>query len=225
MVSVRGMVGAAIAAAAAALAAAAAATPAAAQSSMQKSLERVAGYGDGCAASPPSVPFNASLIGRAPTLSFECYRPRTPLRFRVRADALVMTDEDGGGYNVKCAGEVIALRWAKAWQRPSFNVKKGIDIGKAFGDYNKLPDRFGDSCDAARAELGVKDVQYGPWGPGRSEFTRLLCLMTRIVRRLRDFRCDSINGPSRFSPAVLDSPWASLVTFLETVAFQYNIPV
>jgi len=223
MVSVRGVAGLAIAAAAAL--AAAAATPTAAQSSAQTDLERIAGLGDACASSPPSVPFNASLIGRAPTLSFECYRPRTPFRFRVRADALVMTDEDGGGYNVKCAGEVIALRWAKAWQRPSFNVKKGIDIGKAFGDYNKLPARFGDSCDAARAELGVKDVQYAPFGPGRADFTRLLCVMTRIVRRLRDFRCDSINGPVRFSPVVLDSPWASLVTFLETVAFQYNIPV
>lgn len=225
MVARRGLVGLAAAAAAACLAAAAAAPPAAAkvwptESSIASGVDRVAG----CAALAPATPFNASALGTYGA-AFECYRPRSPLKLIVRRKAVVMTDEDGGGYNVACAGDVIALRWGRAWERrPYFNVKPGVDINAAFGSYN-LPERFGGSCNAVRAELGISDVAVEPWGPARSDFIRLLCLMVRLARGVRDFRCDSINGPSRFEPPVLDTPMASLVVFLESIAYSYNVPV
>ncbi|KAK1865436.1 hypothetical protein I4F81_007967 [Pyropia yezoensis] len=226
MVTRRGL--ASLAAAAAAVAAAAAAstlTPAAAAVwSSESSLERAAGRGAGCAAAAPATPFNASALGTY-SAAFECYRPRSPLRLIVRSKAVVMTDEDGGGYNVACAGDVLALRWGRAWERrPYFNIKPGVDINAAFGSYN-LPARFGGSCNAVRAELGIADVEVEPWGAARTDFVRLLCLMVRLARRVRDFRCDSINGPVRFEPAVLDTPLASLVVFLESIAYRYNVPV
>ncbi|GAB0491126.1 hypothetical protein MMPV_002374 [Pyropia vietnamensis] len=207
----------------AAVAMAAAARLSAAQSLTRKAIEDVAGLGPGCASTAPKTPFNASLVGSTYSGAFECYRPRSPLKFIIREKAIVMTDEDGY-YNQKCLGEVIALRFDRAWTRPYFNVKLSVDIREKFGDW-QLPARFGDSCNKVREELGIKDVQYQPWGGGRPQFVSLLCLMVRFARRLRDFRCDTINGPRRFEPPVLDTPLASLVTFLETVAYLYNVPV
>lgn len=225
MVTRRGLAGLAVAAAAVA-AAATALQPAAAavwptESSLALAVDR---NGARCAASAPSTPFNASALGTY-SAAFECYRPRSPVRLIVRPKAVVMTDEDGGGYNVACAGDVIALRWGRAWERrPYFNIKPGVDINASFGSYN-LPDRFGGSCNAVRAELGISDVEVEPWGAARSDFVRLLCMMVRLARRVRDFRCDSINAFPRFEPALLDTPMASLVVFLESIAYRYNVPV
>lgn len=220
MVTLRSIAGVAVAVA---VAVAAAARPSAAVSPTQKAIADVVGLGPGCASTAPKTPFNASLVGRTYSGAFECYRPRSPLKFIIRQKAIVMTDEDDY-YNQKCLGEVIALRFDRAWRRPYFNVKLGVDIREKFGDW-RLPARFGDSCNKVRAELGIKDVRVQPWGSTRPQFVNLLCLMVRFARRLRDFRCDTINGPRRFEPPVLDSPLASLVTFLETVAYLYNVPV
>lgn len=216
-------------AAAVAVAAAAAAvgiavvTPAAAQKSNESATRyftdlRLSQFkAPKCAAAPPAAPFDASLIGQSYSGAFECYRPRFPLIFRVRAKALVMTSEDEFIVS-KCAGDVIALRFGKAWERPYFNVKPGIDVEAAFGTLN-LPARFGGSCDAARKELGVAEVRNDPWGDGRAKFISDLCLMTRLVRQLRDFRCEPASASAR------TSPFASLVYFLESIAYQYNVPV
>lgn len=177
-----------------------------------------------CAGDIPRVPFNASLIGTEWGASFECYRPRSSLAFKVRARALVMTDEDGGFYRAQCAGDVIALRFDRAWNKPYFNIKPGFDVKAKFGTEYLLPDRFNTSCDAARAELGIAEGRYGPWGAGRPTFVRLLCTMTRLVRQLRDFRCLDANT-SVYEPPVLDGPFATLVTFLENVAYLYAVPV
>lgn len=155
--------------------------------------------------------------------TFECYRPRSPLSLKARARALVMTDEDDGGYP-KCSGDVIALRFERAWKRPYFNMKPSFDVKDQFGTDYQLPARFGGSCDKARAELGIAELRYGPWGSGRPTFVRLLCIMTRLVRQLRDFRCPDINTPV-YKPVQLDSPFATLVTFLENVAYLYSVSV
>jgi len=220
---------AAAAAAAAVAMALAAAAPAGAQSTAAESATRY--FTDlrltqlnatRCGAAPPAAPFNPAVIGQTYSGAFECYRPRYPLRFLVRAKALVMTAEDEYIVN-KCAGDVIALRFGKAWERPYFNRKPGVDLEAAFGR-STPPARFGDSCDAVRAELGVAEERYGPWGPGRPDFIRDLCLMTRLVRELRDFRCDG-DAPADGTAARVPSPLDSVVFFLESIAYQYNVPV
>lgn len=134
-----------------------------------------------------------------------------------------MTDENDGGYP-KCSGDVIALRFERAWKRPYFNMKPSFDVKDQSGTDYQLPARFGGSCDKARAELGIAELRYGPWGSGRPTFVRLLCIMTRLVRQLRDFRCPDINTPV-YKPVQLDSPFATLVTFLENVAYLYSVSV
>lgn len=225
MVTIRALAASAIAAAAAVVVALGSGAAAQAQST-EANFARVLGPSGGatCAGDAPRVPFNASLIGTERNAAFECYRPRSPLTFKVRAQALVMTDEDGGYYRAECAGDVIALRFDRGWNRPYFNVKPGFDVMAKFGTDYKLPDRFGRSCDKARAELGIAEGRYGPWGTGRPTFVRLLCLMTRLVRQFRDFRCLDANTPV-YKPVQLDSPFATLVTFLESVAYLYMVPV
>ncbi|OSX77874.1 hypothetical protein BU14_0130s0029 [Porphyra umbilicalis] len=216
------MAAAAAAAAVAVAVALAAAAPAGAQSTSAESATRyftdlrlTQRNATRCGAAPPAAPFNPAVIGQTYSGALECYRPRYPLRFHVRARALVMTAEDESIVN-KCAGDVIALRFGKAWERPYFNRKPGVDLTAAFGSPTPPP-RFGDSCDAVRAELGVAEERYGPWGASRPDFIRDLCLMTRLVRELRDFRCE---GDTR-----VRSPLDSVVFFLESIAYQYNVPV